>query len=133
MMQFSETTCVLVAIEPIDFRSGINRLVSKAFERFQKHVEATESVFVFRNKRGTDIKLIWFDVNGYFMAHKRLSKDKLTWWPRSLRECQSLSPRQLLELLRGHDPREILHTPHQQPASHGRNYTPYIESEVLEG
>ena len=40
-------------------------------------------VFVFRNRSSTAIKLIVYDGQGFWLAHKRLSAGHFRWWPRS--------------------------------------------------
>lgn len=108
MISLSSDIKVMVAIEPIDFRAGINRLASLAMESFQK--EAMDGIlFAFRNKKKTDIKFLWYDGNGFFLGHKRLSKGKLKWWPRTKEHSLGLSTDQFIRLLYGIDPRSEFH------------------------
>lgn len=99
---------VMISITPIDFRAGINRLAAIAESVFDAE-SRSGAIFVFRNKRCTDIKLIVYDGNGFFLGHKRLSKGKLSWWPRSERERLSITARELSKLLQGVDPRGTFH------------------------
>lgn len=108
MINFDANLEVLIAITPIDFRAGINKLGMLAEKLFNKNPRLN-GVFVFRNKKGTDIKLILYHTNGYFMGHKRLSKGKLSWWPRTEKEALNISPDELLGLLKGVDPRGTFH------------------------
>jgi hypothetical protein len=39
------------------------------------------AVFVFRSKRGTAIKLLVCDGQGFWLCHKRLSEGRFRWWP----------------------------------------------------
>ncbi|HEY7393078.1 MAG TPA: IS66 family insertion sequence element accessory protein TnpB [Bryobacteraceae bacterium] len=39
--------------------------------------------FVFRSRRGTSIRFLTYDGQGYWLAQKRLSKGKFVWWPES--------------------------------------------------
>jgi len=39
------------------------------------------AVFVFRGKRGTAIKLLVYDGQGFWLCHKRLSQGRFRWWP----------------------------------------------------
>lgn len=41
------------------------------------------AVFVFRNSRGTAIKAIVYDGQGFWLCHKRLSEGCFRWWPSS--------------------------------------------------
>jgi transposase len=38
-------------------------------------------VFIFRSRRGTSIRLLSYDGQGYWLAQKRLSKGRFAWWP----------------------------------------------------
>ncbi len=108
MISFAPDIRIYVKLEGIDFRCGLNRLVPLARSCFEKDVRE-RAVFVFRNKARTDIKLIFFDRNGFFLGHKRLSQGKLLWWPRTAEECSSLKADELLRLLAGVDPRGNFH------------------------
>jgi len=66
---------VLVAVAPVDFRAGIDGLAQRI-----RQVPAAEpmsgALFVFRNRRGTAVKLLAYDGQGFWLCHKRLSQ-----WP----------------------------------------------------
>ncbi len=36
---------------------------------------------MFRSRRGTSIRLLSYDGQGYWLAQKRLSKGRFVWWP----------------------------------------------------
>lgn len=108
MINFSENCRIYVGIEPIDFRCGLNKLVPLAKACFDQDPR-DRNIFVFRNRNRTDIKMLLFDRNGFFLGHKRLSRGKLQWWPRTEQECFSLDAEQLLKLLAGVDPRGSYH------------------------
>ena len=57
MISFDSSFSILIGLDPIDFRAGINRLSSIAQTQFEKNPRE-RFIFVFRNKRKTDIKLI---------------------------------------------------------------------------
>ena len=108
MIRFSENCRIFVSIEAIDFGCGLNKLVPLARSLFHEDPKQA-CIFVFRNRRRTDIKLLWFDRNGFFLGHKRLSQGRLSWWPRTEQECRSLNGEALLKLLGGVDPRGTFH------------------------
>lgn len=108
MISFDDTARIYIKLQPIDFRCGLNKLVPLAQSCFEQDARE-KAVFVFRNRRQTDVKLLLFDRNGYFLGHKRLSKGKLKWWPRTEEECLSLRSQELLKLLAGVDPRGAFH------------------------
>jgi hypothetical protein len=73
---------VFLAVEPIDFRAGINRLAALCRERLaQNPLEG--AVYVFRNRRSTALKLLLYDGQGFWLCTKRLSQGRFQWWPRA--------------------------------------------------
>ncbi len=80
MIQITPQMRVLVAIEAVDFRCGIDGLAHRCRAGLGAD-PFTGTVFVFRNRRRTAIKLLVYDGQGFWLAHKRLSKGKFNWWP----------------------------------------------------
>jgi transposase len=82
MLQITPQMKILVAVAPVDFRNGIDGLA-----RVCKNVLASDpfagTVYVFRNRRGTAIKALVYDGQGFWLCQKRLSEDKFRWWPRA--------------------------------------------------
>jgi transposase len=72
---------ILLAVEPADFRCGIDGLASLCRIEL-KSEPLSGALFVFRNRRGTAIKILVYDGQGYWLATKRLSQGKFAWWPR---------------------------------------------------
>ena len=72
MIQVTPQTRVLVAVEPPDFRCGIDGLAKVCRERLRSD-PFTGAVFVFRNRRSTSVKLLAYDGQGFWLAQKRLS------------------------------------------------------------
>ena len=99
MIQLVPQLKILVAVEPVDFRSGIDRLAALCKERFD-HDPMSGALFVFRNRRGTSLKLLIYDSQGYWLCLKRFSQGKLRWWPTSTAEkLHPLAAQQLSILL----------------------------------
>jgi transposase len=73
---------VLVAVEPADFRNGIDGLAQHCKQALGQDPFAG-AVFCFRNRRGTAIKVLVYDGQGFWLCHKRLSKGRFRWWPTS--------------------------------------------------
>ena len=71
---------ILVAVEPADFRKGIDGLVRLCQEALGEDPFAG-TLFCFRNRRGTAIKVLVYDGQGFWLCHKRLSTGRFTWWP----------------------------------------------------
>jgi len=76
---------ILVAIEAVDFRNGIDGLSSICRKRLNQD-PFSGTVFIFRNRRRTAIKILVFDGLGYFLVLRRFSRGHLKWWPQ---ECDT--------------------------------------------
>ena len=95
MIQITPHMRVLVAIEPADFRRGIDGLAAECRKSLGED-PFSGTVFVFRNRRRTGIKILIYDGQGFWLCYKRLSKGKFPWWPSHLGE--SVSPLRSHEL-----------------------------------
>ena len=80
MIQITAQMRVLVAIESVDGRKGIDSLVRLCQEKLAED-PFSGCVFVFRSRSGTAIRLLTYDGQGYWLAQKRLSKGRFVWWP----------------------------------------------------
>jgi transposase len=80
MIQLTPQMRILVAIEPADFRKGIDGLARLCREVLRCD-PFSGTVFVFRNRRGTAVKLLAYDGQGYWLCHKRLSEGRFRHWP----------------------------------------------------
>jgi transposase len=82
MLQITPQMKILVAVEPADFRRGIDGLARLCQETLQ-HDPFAGAVFVFRNRRGTALKLLMYDGQGFWLCHKRQAPD----YPQPVRSC----------------------------------------------
>jgi transposase len=100
MIQVTPQTRILLQIQAVDFRRGIDGLAAQCREVLQ-HDPFSGTLFVFRNKLGTSIKLLFYDSQGFWLAQKRFSQGKLKYWPRDEGTAltQSLAARELQTLL----------------------------------
>lgn len=73
MIQLTPQMRLLVAVAPVDFRRGIDGLCRLCREVLSAD-PFSGAVFVFRNQRGTSIKLLAYDGQGYWLCQKRLSQ-----------------------------------------------------------
>jgi transposase len=106
MIQITPQMRVLVAIDAIDFRRGIDGLARVCRESLGVD-PFSGAVFVFRSKRGTGIKLLVYDGQGFWLCHKRLSEGRFRWWP-SRANAEAAAPlraHELAVLLSAGDPR----------------------------
>ena len=73
MIQIAPQMRLLVAVEPADFRCGIDGLVRVCREALGTD-PFSGAVFVFRNRRATSIKLLAYDGQlRFWLCQKRLS------------------------------------------------------------
>ena len=80
MIQITPQMRILVGVEAVDFRKGIDGLA-----RTCREVLAADPfsgwLFVFRNRRQTALRILVYDGQGFWLAQKRLSKGRFVWWP----------------------------------------------------
>jgi transposase len=104
MIQITPHMRILVAVEPIDFRAGIDGLARICQQRLQADAFCGW-LFVFRNRRGSAIKALCYDSQGFWLCQKRLSRGRFRHWPRGDQRGQSvLQAHELQVLLMGGDP-----------------------------
>lgn len=104
MIQITPQMRVLVGVEPADFRRGIDGLARLCRESLGTD-PFTGTVFVFRNRRRTAVKLLVYDGQGFWLCHKRLSQGRFRWWPtRGEAAGAALRAHELQVLLCGGDP-----------------------------
>ena len=104
MLQLTPQMRILVAVEPADFRRGIDGLARLCRERLRQD-PFLGTVFVFRNRRGTALKLLTYDGQGFWLCQKRLSRGQFPWWPSAVEGgAQHLAAHQLSVLLAAGDP-----------------------------
>ena len=80
MIQVTAQMRILVAVEPADFRRGIDGLARMARQELASD-PFSGAVFVFRNRRATAVKILVYDGQGFWLCHKRLSKGRFRFWP----------------------------------------------------
>jgi transposase len=105
LIQVTPQMRVLVAVAPVDFRKGIDGLTQIAKDVLSQD-PFSGSVFVFRNRRGTAIKLLVYDGQGFWLCLKRLSSGRFRFWPRETsadEKGRSLLAHELAVLLSGGD------------------------------
>ncbi len=106
---------VLVAVEPADFRNGIDGLV-QVCKQTLGHDPFTGVVFCFRNRRATAIKVLVYDGQGFWLCHKRLSKGRFHWWPTNRdTRTKRLAAHQLSVLFSAGDPDRTAAAPDWRP------------------
>jgi transposase len=102
MIQVTAQMRVLVAVEPADFRRGIDGLARVAREELASD-PFCGWVFVFRNRRATAVKILVYDGQGFWLCHKRLSKGRFRFWPDGRRSARAMEAHELQVLLSAGD------------------------------
>ena len=104
MIQITPQMKILLAVAPADFRNGIDGLVALCRQQLQADPLAG-ALFVFRSRSGKALKLLTYDVQGFWLCQKRLSQGRFGRWPGSgtPSPCR-LEPAQLQVLLWNGDP-----------------------------
>ena len=104
MLSISPQMRILVAVDCVDFRKGIDGLAGVC----QNHLKCdplSGCVFVFRNRRSTAMKILVYDGQGFWLCQKRLSKGHFQWWPESAAEAvRELEARDLQLMVWNGDP-----------------------------
>jgi transposase len=115
MLAITPQMKILVAIEPADFRKGIDGLVRLCKDALGEDPFAG-TVFCFRNRRMTGIKVLMYDGQGFWLAHKRLSSGKFGWWPSaSDAAAKQLAAHQLAVLFSAGNPERTGAAPDWRP------------------
>ncbi len=104
MIQLTPQMRILMAVEPADFRNGIDGLARRCRQVLESD-PFSGHVFVFRNKSATSIKILVYDGQGFWLCQKRLSTGKFKWWPKADGDRKSqLAAHQLQMLIWNGDP-----------------------------
>ena len=106
MFELNATRTVYLHRDAIDFRKNINGLASLVEHGLGLNAFAN-AVFVFANRRRDRIKILGWDVNGFWLLHKRLETERFV-WPREEQGVMVLSVQQLHWLLKGVDIKAML-------------------------
>lgn len=105
MIQLTPQMRILVAVDPVDFRRGIDGLGRVCREALACD-PMSGTVFVFRNRRATAIRVLAYDGQGFWLCHKRLSRGRFPWWPAATadRSGAPLAAHELQVLISAGDP-----------------------------
>jgi len=98
MISVSPKHRIFLSIQPIDFRKGIDGIKKVCQNQFQLD-PMSGHYFIFRNKRRTDIKILYYDSQGFCLFQKRLSAGGFAHWPTTQDPIVSLTSVQLHVLI----------------------------------
>jgi transposase len=117
MIQVTPQMRILVAVEPADFRCGIDGLCGLCRRALGADV-FSGTVFVFRNRRSTAVKILAYDGQGFWLCQKRLSKNRFRYWPTANGHAQrELLAHELQVLLAGGNPETARAVPQWRPVT----------------
>lgn len=100
MILLTHETRILLCVAPADFRRGIDGFVAQCQNSLALQPR-DGSVIVFINRARTMIRALSYDVNGYWLMTKRLSRGTFTGWPDGQRALSATSARELRIILSG--------------------------------
>ena len=103
MIQITAHMKILVAVEPVDFRRGIDGLAAVCRQALNAD-PMSGGLFVFISRRRHAIKCLVYDSQGFWLAQKRLSRGRFTGWPQADGASLRWDPLQLQALLWNGDP-----------------------------
>src|SRR5512143_519769 len=100
MILLTATTPVVVATAPVDFRRGIDGLAGLCQQHLHQDPRCG-TLYVFINRRATMIRILAYELNGYWLMTKRLSQGHYRGWPQAGTPVSALQAVQLRQLLAG--------------------------------
>ncbi len=99
MLRLPSSVRIYLCREPTDMRRSFDRLALMAREVIQQD-PLSGHVFVFRNRKGDRVKLLYWDQDGFAVWYKRLEKG-IFHWPESAFADGRLDRRDLSIMLEG--------------------------------
>ncbi len=106
MVQLTPQTRIFLAVQPFDFRKGIDGL-AQVCRQFLHEDPFSGALFVFRNKTKTTLKILAYDGQGFWLIMKRLSQGKLHWWPTGENNTHRMTHKELQILLWNGNPESV--------------------------
>jgi transposase len=98
MIQITPQMRILLAVEPVDFRKGIDGLVALCRQKLQSD-PFEGALFVFSSRRRSALKILVYDGQGFWLCQKRLSEGRFGWWPRNSDQSTLMLDAHQLQLL----------------------------------
>ena len=103
MLQITPQMRILVAVEPVDGRKGIDSLAQLCRERLRED-PFSGCLFLFLNRSRTTLRALCYDGQGYWLAQKRLSQGRFKCWPSGSTTAWPVEAHQAQLLLAAGDP-----------------------------
>jgi len=80
VIQIAAQQRIYLAVEPVDFRKGLDALAAVCRLKLERD-PPSGAVIVFTNRSRTSIRLLCYDGQGSWLCLKRLSRGRFQWWP----------------------------------------------------
>jgi transposase len=109
---------ILVAVEAVDFRNGIDGLVRICKQQLDSD-PFSGWLFVFISRRRTAIKILAYDQQGFWVCQKRLSTGRFRYWPTATGKSKTVEAHELQLLLVGGNPASAQAAPAWRRLSRG--------------
>ena len=103
LIQITPQLRILVAIDAIDGRKGIDSLAQLCREKLDAD-PFSGCLFIFRSRSAKAIRILAYDGQGFWLATKRLSKGRFRWWPTGQDAAKTLRAHQAQMLLAAGNP-----------------------------
>src|SRR2546430_17152668 len=103
MIQVAPQIRILVAVEAIDGRKGIDAIAQLCREKLNADLFCGY-LFIFRSRSGTAIRILQYDGQGFWLATKRLAKGRFNWLPTGTDPARTLRAHQAQLLLAAGNP-----------------------------
>jgi len=117
MIQIIPQMRILVAVEPVDFRKGIDGLAALCRQALSSD-PLGGTLFVFCSRRRHAIKCLTYDGQGFWLCQKRLSQGRFSGWPKAdAGGALRFEPHQLHLLLWNGDPAKAQTAPLWRPVT----------------
>ena len=98
MLHLTADTEILLAIESVDFRRGIDGLAALCEQQLNQEPRSG-CLFVFINRSRTMVRVLCYEEHGYWLATKRLSRGRYSHWPKTIAATQILLSHELQKIL----------------------------------
>lgn len=98
MLQVTPQMKILISIKPADFRKGIDGLAGLCRNQLMED-PMSGTLFIFRNRSATALRVLGYDGQGFWLYSKRLSTGRFRWWPKKPEDVIKVDCKELQTLL----------------------------------
>ena len=124
MIQLTSHMRILLAVAPVDFRRRMDGLARLCREILGSDPQGG-AVFCFKSRKGTAVRLLSYDGQGFWLCEKRLSVGKFKWWPKEGHQgVTKLDVHELQLLLWNGNPAQAKAAPMWRPITSGTELPP---------